>query len=617
MDGGADGAGAGGAVTTGAHPANVTVCNLTARRIGIAALDPDDVELIVPPFGERTLGAAELDRHDFGEWEAHRLVGIAREEPTPARSRAADLSAAAICGSTALLALVFTALWLLMGREGPWAVLALVAAGLTFVVGSMGRWRADVRARIVRSWAIFVVTAIAVGLPLWAALTDYWEPRDDGEMVVLLVLVGIAAGLPGALYFLFQRQKLPTLRETFIRDLVRLDPNVQTTRDAENAYGSLIEEAYGSGWGGLASGRVPIFLTTLLLSAFWVWILGATTASATPLTPRKEVVAFAFLGSYVFAVNTIFRRYARADLGPKAYTHIIVRTLVAVTSMWAVSYLPGLQGDGTGQSVLLMLAFFVGVIPETGTAIVQDLLQKRKILGSIPSVSEPHPLSKLNGISLYDATHLLEAGIENVEGLAHHRLVDLMLWTRIPTSRLVDLVDQSILYLHVRGPVDLGAPAAGPGADPYEVEDGARIFLCRHGIRTATDLERAVARAADRSDDERDRLLSLLPSPSSVRRLGVVLDAFEDDEWLAYVRNWRESNSASPVVHSVEEFAEVARRDSSHPSSRGGTADAVSTEAATPDAQSPAGPSTNGPSTNGGATGHRREVARPETAAGG
>jgi hypothetical protein len=31
----------------------------------------------------------------------------------------------------------------------------------------------------------------------------------------------------------------------------------------------------------------------------------------------------------------------------------------------------------------------------------------------------------------------------------------------------------------------------------------------------------------------------------------------EDDEWLAYVRIWRESNSASAVVHSVREFAEV------------------------------------------------------------
>ena len=132
----------------------------------------------------------------------------------------------------------------------------------------------------------------------------------------------------------------------------------------------------------------------------------------------------------------------------------------------------------------------------------------------------------------------------------------------------------------MRGPVDLGAPAPKPGdttdGDP---EDGARIYLCRHGIRTATDLERAVARAADRSDEERDRLLSLLPGPSPVPRLRLVLDAMEDDEWLAYVRNWRESNSAGAVVHSVREFAQVATRESSLPSSRGG-AGAARTEPA-------------------------------------
>jgi hypothetical protein len=287
-------------------PANVALRNLTARRIGIAALDPDDVELIFPPFGERTLGADELARHDYQEWEAHRLVSVTRDGPTPAGTRPGDggATAAAVCGSTALLALVFAAVSLVT-NNGLWALFALAAAGLTLVVGSLARWRADVRARIVRSWAIFVVTAIAVGLPLWATIGDYWNARNDGEAVVLLVLVAVAAGLPGALYFLFQRQKLPTLRETFIRDLVRLDPNVQTTSDAENAYGPLIEEAYGSGAGGLASGRIPIFLTTLLLASFWVWVLGA---GAAPLTPREEVVAFAFLGAYVFATNTVFRR---------------------------------------------------------------------------------------------------------------------------------------------------------------------------------------------------------------------------------------------------------------------------------------------------------------------
>ena len=593
-------------------PPSVTLRNLTARRLGIRPRADGGVDLVIPPFGERTLEEQELDGYRYEEWRAHRLVEVDRRQgeavsPAPAPPNRA---VRAVCGATALSTAVFGLLWVLTA-DGSWALLALGTTVLTLVVASR-TGSEEVRNRVFDSWGIVGVTVIAVGLSLWAN-EYYWPSRDSGDEVLLVLMASVGAGLPGALYFLFQRQRLPTLRETFVRDVVRLDPNVQTTRDAENAYGPLVVEAYGSGSGGVA-GKLPIFLTTLLLAGFWVWAFGDPEQGTARLAPRAEVVTFAFLGAYAFAVNMVFRRYTRADLTPKAYTHIMVRTLVAVVSMWAISELPALQGNGTARSTLFLLAFLVGVLPETGTAIVQDFLQKNFVLGRIPSVREPHPLSKLNGISLYDAAHLLEAGIENVESLAHHRMVDLMLWTRIPTSRLVDLVDQAILYLHLRGPVDLDAGAAslpenedGQGGrkrrgveDP---EDGARMHLCRHGIRTATDLERAVARAAERSHTERRRVLALLGRPSDVSRLGVVLDAMEDDEWLAYVRNWRETSSAGPVVRSVKEFTDLAVRRAALPESRGPAVRTVGLPAEATNG------TTNGRTTNGTATGWRRTVA--------
>ena len=269
--------------------------------------------------------------------------------------------------------------------------------------------------------------------------------------------------------------------------------------------------------------------------------------------PERDVVTFAFLGAYVFAVNTLFRRYTRSDLGPKAYTHIIVRTIVAVATTWVVSFAPFAGGaDGDPQSLLLLLAFLIGIVPETGIAVIQDVLQKRLGDRAIPSLAEKHSLSQLNGISLYDRTHLLEVGIENVESLAHHHLVDLMLWTRIPTPRLVDFVDQAILYLHVQGP---GDPSSADG------DDAARTRLCHYGIRTASDLERAYERASGRSAEEGDRLLALLDPPDApVSRLRVALDAMQDDEWMVYVRNWREQSSAAEPVRSVEEFVDLSSR---------------------------------------------------------
>jgi hypothetical protein len=266
------------------------------------------------------------------------------------------------------------------------------------------------------------------------------------------------------------------------------------------------------------------------------------------------VVTFAFLGAYVFAINLLFRRYARADLGPKVYTHIIVRVFAAIVSTWVLSFAPFAREGDDPRAMMLLLAFFVGIVPETATAIIQDLLQQWKAVGrAVPSLGEDHPLSRLDGMTLYDRSHLLEVGIENIESLAHHNIVDIMLWTRIPTPRLVDFVDQAILYLHLRGPV----VASRSDGD----SDEARRLLARHGIRTATDLERTYALAAARSTEEGERLLALLDSPDlAVHRLRVVLDAMGDDEWMINVRNWRDQSSVGEPVRSVAEFVERAAK---------------------------------------------------------
>ena len=84
------------------------------------------------------------------------------------------------------------------------------------------------------------------------------------------------------------------------------------------------------------------------------------------------------------------------------------------------------------------------------------------------ALADPLPLTDLQGIDLYDRTRLASEGVTNIEALAHHDLVELMLLTRIPVPRLVDWTDQAILHLHV-------------------IEDD-RAKLRRYGIRTASDL---------------------------------------------------------------------------------------------------------------------------------
>ena len=541
-------------------------CNLTARRIAIADRAAPETALILPPFGERIVHADQAARYDYEPWAAQQLVRVEPvDAPSDTRSAAFTSIACFVSGYTFLATLVVSGWWLVTGG----AVLGGIAVSgivLTLASAGLAGWHGDAWSSMARSLNIFVGLVLCFAAPGVAILFMLAKveleldaaPELPLALVVLWLFIGMASVLPAALFLFFYRQKVPTLRGNFLRDVVRLDPNVQTLVDAEASYDGLIRDVFGSGASGASSrGRLPILGATGVMSGLWIWALipGLTEADSlrAVLVPEPDIVTFAFLGAYVFAINMLFRRYTRADLGPKAYTHIMIRIFVAVASTWVLSFAPFARTDaGQPVALMLMLAFFIGIVPETGTAIVQDLLQRWEVVGrAVPSLGEDHPLSRLDGISLYDRAHLLEAGIENVESLAHHNMVELMLWTRIPTARLVDFVDQAILYLHLRGPVD--ASKDGGGAEE------ARRLLGRYGIRTATDLERAYALASARSTEDGERLLSLLDSPgTTVHRLRVVMDAMEDDQWMVHVRNWRDQSSLGAPVRSVEEFVRIS-----------------------------------------------------------
>jgi hypothetical protein len=550
----------------GQAPGPGTITNLTARRIAIASKAPAGAALIVPPFGKRVLEPDQVSSYAYEPWEGQRLVtvqgGCDEAEAVPPRK----VVLCYLSGYCFLIALLLSVAWAVTddrrwgwGALGGIAVTALAAAGTG--------WHTDAWRQLARSLNVFLGLLLTFGASagaVWFMVVD--TPLDPEAtpglgltLVILWLFISMASVLPPALFLFFHRQKVPTLRTNFLQDVVRLDPNVQTVEDAESRYDGLIRDVYGSAMSGTsARGRLPLLAATGVITGLWIWTLvpglDQRTTLRSVLIPDPDVVSFAFLGAYVFAINMLFRRYTRADMGPKVYTHIIVRIFAAVASTWVLSFAPFARTpEGQPRAMMLLLAFFIGIIPETGTAIVQDLLQQWKpIAKAVPSLAEDHPLSRLEGLSLYDRSQFLEVGIENVESLAHHNIVDLMLWTRIPTARLVDFVDQSILYLHVRGP----AGAAGDGS-----EEDAQELLRRHGIRSATDLERAYALASGRSQDEGERLLGMLDGHGAeVRRLRVVLDAMEDDEWMVYVRNWRDQSSVGEPVASVEEFLQLSAR---------------------------------------------------------
>jgi hypothetical protein len=147
-------------------------------------------------------------------------------------------------------------------------------------------------------------------------------------------------------------------------------------------------------------------------------------------------------------------------------------------------------------------------------------------------------------------------------------LVDLILATRIPVPRLIDWLDQAILYLHVaeEAPEDK-EPNDGQESGVLSVVNRGRgrpattlrQRLRAHGIRTATDYIAAytAAEAQERLPELMSALAGAGGSAKESARLQVVYDTLQDDEWLDSVRLWREKWPVGEVSVQLDEAGGV------------------------------------------------------------
>ena len=349
--------------------------------------------------------------------------------------------------------------------------------------------------------------------------------------LIQLAFIAIASLLPVLLFFLFDRFCLGTLRKRLYMSLFRLDRTLKTTGEINAKYGAQIDEAFGPQdleQGRLSPGtRWPVLVCALVITIGWTVSLAPVGAFdpqngsevIASLLPQSTPLVFGFLGVYFYSLGLIAIRYARGDLKPKAYTHIMVRIFVVAVLSWV---LETVAPENT--TTTLLLAFLFGITPSAFFIWLKEIFR-----GRVPSKIIPQPtlpLQELEGIDLYDLGRLESEGIVNIEGLAHHELIDLIIETRIPVPRLVDWIDQAILYLHITG--------GSNKADRKKLRD--------YGIRTATDLEVAWQKAGDRKDGSLDALRQLLGGKKPLYRLEVIRNALSDDEWMQTVTNWRDEN---------------------------------------------------------------------------
>lgn len=509
------------------QPQMVTIENRTARRIVIEAKDTAAIGVAIGPFETLTMSRNERDQLKYEGWRRQNLISTdADDERAPESIRRA-----------------------------------------------LGLWCADLTYMAFKSITFVLTFTIGFGLtaiPLLIWLGRYADSEIDQAATMRIFLqvlqwlfIGVASVLPAMMYFLFYRQKVRTLRANFLRDVVRLNPNIYTIDDAEALYGERVNDVYGATDSPrtLLNTHLPILVSTLLITLGWILVahpaetLGASPSDLPLFRPEARAISFGFLGAYFFLLNMIFRRYVRSDLGPKAYNHIALRLLITIVLVWVVGRLPIFAANpGQAEAGLLVFAFLIGVVPETAMVAITDFLRGFEALKTrIPSLDESLPLTDLDGMTLYDRARLLEEGIENVENLAHHSIIDLMLWTRIPTPRLVDLLDQAVLYLHIVNPrLKPEAPGEGRMLD--------MATLRQYGIRTATDLIR-VYEVAQGPGEDTESLFALLdssplaqsPAPAR-RRLKAILDTLQDDDWVDWLRQWHRRGALGQKLYYLKDF---------------------------------------------------------------
>jgi hypothetical protein len=230
----------------------------------------------------------------------------------------------------------------------------------------------------------------------------------------------------------------------------------------------------------------------------------------------------------------LFRRYLRRDLHPGAYTSVTLRIILAVIGTWvAVEVLYPLSQanvaatqtspapDSLAYQSLLYVGFAIGVFP---SVVWQMLATTGKRFGAflrLPSMRNELPLSDLDGLTIWHEARFEEEDIENIPNLATADVVELLLHTRIPPDRIVDWLDQAILY------TALGAELP---------KSPKRAVLRAQGIRNAVGLMEAYRKSILR--DDTDAFEKLLPgSGRSVIR--TLVDTVDTNPNLRLVEAWR------------------------------------------------------------------------------
>ncbi|GEM_PF-6703947 len=185
-----------------------------------------------------------------------------------------------------------------------------------------------------------------------------------------------------------------------------------------------------------------------------------------------SLISYAFVGAYIWSLADLLRRYWISDLKPQSFSQAIFRLLagVIVTQVIEVAFL-----SNPYPSFSPILAFFSGILTFPILEYIWRFVIERlaTIYISRENLSfelNRHSITRIPGITMFNADRLREQGIEDFHFLTTVDIVDLLAQVRYPTNSIIDWIDKAMLIRHV--------------------EDDQLLSVLRQkmGIQSATDI---------------------------------------------------------------------------------------------------------------------------------
>lgn len=248
---------------------------------------------------------------------------------------------------------------------------------------------------------------------------------------------------------------------------------------------------------------------------------------------------WAWLGAFLWSMNSIVRRVSTGDLTPNAYYSSGIRMILGpflaiLTFHLAFGQFVSLEGSDSNfsayVSLLPALGFVMGTFPQRWldyvVSLVEDRVSSRRLQLGLTSEGDAEgprkdaqafrrahrlPLEMLQGMNSYHEMRFVELGIDNAQNLAMADVLELLVMTPFEPITLIDWMAQARLYVHFRDDVEL---------------------LRGLGVRTAFDLEAVVTDKATPWPDhpnirERaERVVVLLQHDPSFKYLKVYASSF-------------------------------------------------------------------------------------------